>query len=360
MDDKPAVRRQGEWVPLTKAQFRERFYQKFYDPEYGKVAAELEKVFEVAWDGYIRYRKSPRQQAAGPGFADPAMPLPVEWLHTRAAIAAAEQRQKDPGSPTRILIVNGSTRSEHSCPGEISKTRRLAQHAQQAIETLPGHEVDFLDISTLADEPWKVIHPCKACVSTAQPLCHWPCSCYPNHAVGQTNDWMDDIYPRWTAAHGVFLLCPVHWYQAPASLKLMIDRLVCADGGNPDPTTTRGKDPALAKALELQGWDYPKHLAGRAFAIVAHGDAAGPENLRRMLADWLTDIGMIQAGPQAVLDTWIGWYRPYATSHEDLDADPDTFAQVRNAALSLAAMVGQLRRGEYRSPAAGLHSPREK
>ncbi len=90
-----------------------------------------------------------------------------------------------------------------------------------------------------------------------------------------------------------------------------------------DPTTTQGKNPALAKELELKGWGYPKHLAGRAFAVVAHGDAAGPENLRRMLADWLTDIGMIQAGPSAALDTWIGWYRPYATSHEDLDADED-------------------------------------
>ncbi len=360
MADQPGVRRQSEYVPLTKAQFRERFYQKFYDPEFGKVAAALEQVFEVAWEGYIEYRKSPRKQQAGAEFADPDMQLPVEWLQTRAAIRAAEQRQKDPGSPTRILIVNGSTRSEHTCPGEISKTRRLAQHAQEAIEAIPGHEVDFLDVSTLADEPWKVIHPCKACVSTAQPLCHWPCSCYPNHAVGQTNDWMDEIYPRWSAAHGVFVLCPVHWYQAPASLKLMIDRLVCADGGNPDPTTTRGKDPALAKSLELQGWDYPKHLAGRAFAVVAHGDAAGPENLRRMLVDWLTDIGMIQAGPQAALDTWIGWYKPYATSHEDLDADPDTFAQVRNAALSLTAMVQQLRSGAYRAPDAGLHNPREK
>jgi len=64
----------------------------------------------------------------------------------------------------------------------------------------------------------KVIHPCKACVSTAMPLCHWPCSCYPNHAVGQVNDWMNEIYPRWVAAHGVMILCPVHWYQAPASL----------------------------------------------------------------------------------------------------------------------------------------------
>ena len=89
-------------------------------------------------------------------------------------------------SPKRSFV-NGSTRSEHSCPGEISKTRRLAQHAQNIIESLPGFEVDVLDVSALADEPWKVIHPCKACVSTAMPLCHWPCSCYPNHAMGQTN-----------------------------------------------------------------------------------------------------------------------------------------------------------------------------
>lgn len=94
--------------------------------------------------------------------------------------------------------------------------------------------------------------------------------------------------------------------------------------------------------------------------MVAHGDAAGPESLRRMLADWLTDIGMIQAGPQAVLDTWIGWYRPYATSHEDLDADEDTFVQVRQAALSLANMVQQIRSGTYHPPNVGLHNPREK
>ena len=357
---KPAVRRQADYVALTKEQFRERFFARFYDPAFEEVASELEKVFEKAWDGYIVYRKSPRKRVAGEGYFDPSFELPIEWLETRAKIDAAEKRQKDPKSPSRILIVNGSTRSEHTCPGEISKTRRLAQRAQETILALPNFDVDFLDISTLADEPWKVIHPCKACVSTSQALCHWPCSCYPNHALGQTNDWMEEIYPRWTAAHGVFILCPVHWYQAPASLKLMIDRLVCADGGNPDPTSTRGKDPARAKELELNGWPYPKHFAGRAFAILAHGDAAGPENLRRMLADWLTDIGMVQAGPQAALDTWIGWYRPYATSHEDLDADQDTFVQVDQAALSLANMVKQIRSGAYHAPNAGLHSPREK
>lgn len=357
---KPLVRRQDPYVALTKEQFRERFFFRFYDPVFEEVAAELEKVFEKAWDGYIEYRKSPRRAPAGPGFAEPSYELPIEWLETRERIAAAQARQQNPRSPSRILLVNGSTRSEHSCPGEMSKTRRLAQAAQSAIESLPRYEVDFLDLSTLADEPWKVIHPCKACVSTAMPLCHWPCSCYPNHALGQTNDWMAEIYPRWVAAHGVFILCPVHWYQAPASLKLMIDRLVCADGGNPDPTTTRGKDPVLAKELELNGWDYPKHLAGRAFAVATHGDAAGPETLRRLLAEWLTDMGLVQAGRSAVLDAWIGYYRPYATSHEDLDADPDTFVLVRNAALALAEMVAQIRSGKVRPPDENLHSPREK
>lgn len=357
---KPSVRRQSEYVPLTREQFRERFFAKFYDPAFDKVRAELEKVCDVAWDGYIVYRKSPRKEPAGKDFAEPAFQLPAEWLRARANIQAAEKRQKDPGSPTRILVVNGSTRSEHTCPGEISKTRRLAQHAQKAIEALPGHEVDFLDIATLADEPYKVIYPCKACVSTAQPLCHWPCSCYPNHAVGQVNDWMNEIYARWVAAHGVMILCPVHWYQAPASLKLMIDRLVCADGGNPDPTSTHGKNPAMAKELELKGWSYPKHLAGRAFSIVAHGDAAGPENLRRMLTDWLTDMEMIPAGPTALIDTWVGWYRPYATSHDDLDKDEDLFSEVQNAALALAKMVQQIRCGQYRAPDEDLHDPREK
>jgi multimeric flavodoxin WrbA len=356
----PTVRKLEPYVPLSKEEFRRRFMQRFYDPAFDSVRDELDRVCEKAWDGYDRYRKSPRTRPAGAGFKDPAYELPLEWIETRERILEAEARFRDPKSPSRVLLINGSTRSEHTCPGEISKTRRLVYAARDAITATPGFEVDFLDISTLADEPHKIIHPCKGCVSTAMPLCHWPCSCYPNHALGQTNDWMAELYPRWVAAHGVMIVCPVHWYQAPASLKLMIDRLVCADGGNPDQTSTHGKDPAAAKAVELAGWDYPKHLAGRAFAVVTHADAAGSENLRRMLADWLTDIGLIQAGASGVHDTFIGYYEPYATSHADLDADPDVFEEVRNAARSLAEMIRMIRTGEYKAPDRDLEEPRQK
>ena len=355
-----AVRKMTQYVPLTREELRRRFFERFYDPAFDDVQAELEKVFERAWDGYIKYRKSPRMQAAGAGFSDPSFKLPVEWLHTRKTIREAELGQKNPASPSRILVVSGATRSEHTCPGEVAKTRRLAERARRTIEAQGGFEVDFLELSQLADEPWKVIHPCKACVSTSMALCHWPCSCYPNHAMGQTNDWMAELYPRWVGAHGVFVVCPVHWYQAPASLKLMMDRLVCADGGNPDPTTTRGKDPAAAKALELAGWPYPRHLAGRAFAVVAHGDSQGHEGVREALTEWLTSIGMIQAGASAAVDTLIGYWEPYATSHDKLDAQPETFIQVENAAQSLANMVRAIRTGAYRAPDEGLRNPRQK
>lgn len=112
----------------------------------------------------------------------------------------------------------------------------------------------------------------------------------------------DSFYERWTAAHAVIIVTPVYWYQSPSPLKLMIDRLVCADGGNPDPTSTSGKNVGKAKALEMAGWDYPQHLAGRVYGLVVHGDVAGTDDSRRALSDWLDWLdwmGLMDANAQA-------------------------------------------------------------
>jgi multimeric flavodoxin WrbA len=347
-------------VQLDKAEFKKRFLTRFYDPLYEPFTRELDKIVDAAWKSYTEYHKAPRTRKAGPGFADPNYQISIEWLAARSSVQAAERRQKSAKSPSRVLIVNGSSRNDQTCPGEISKTWRLVTLARDTIAKTRGFEVDVLDLSRLAAEYGKVIYPCKACVSTAQPLCHWPCSCYPNHAIGQTGDWMNDIYPMWVAAHGVMIVCPVNWYQAPSSLKLMIDRLVCADGGNPDPTSTSGKDPVKAKKLELAGWPYPRHLAGRVFSVVVHGDAAGAENLRRMLADWMSDIGMIPSGHLALIDRYVGYLAPYATSHDDLDRDKDFQEDVRNAARALVQAVKDRRSGTLQPPDRGLHEARPK
>jgi multimeric flavodoxin WrbA len=171
---------------------------------------------------------------------------------------------------------------------------------------------------------------------------------------------MNEIYPLWVGAHGVMLVTPVNWYFAASPMKLMMDRLVCADGGNPDPTSTHGKDAKKAKQLELDDWPYPRHLEGRVFSVVVHGDVEGVENVRRALADWLRFMHLNPAGPTAELDRYIGYWQPYATSHEELDRDKAIQEEVRNAARTLLRAVQEQRSGKLIDAGEGLPQVRQK
>jgi multimeric flavodoxin WrbA len=359
MSTNPVSIRKGQPDPtLDHDAFVARYQHHFFDPAFDPMRTQILALAEIAWDAYKEGRKAPRTHPAGPGYKDPGYELSDEWRATSEAIRAAQERQQQPGTPSRLLLICGSPRSEHTCPGEMSKTYRLLEAAHEEALRL-GFECDVLELNRLTSEYGRSIHPCKACVSTAMPLCHWPCSCYPNHSLGQTQDWMGEIYPRWVAAHGVVILAPVHWNQATSVLKLMIDRLVCADGGNPDPSSTQGKKPELAKAIELDGWNYPQHLAGRAFAVVVHGDTEGAQKSRHALADWLSETGLIEAGSKSQVDRYIGYYEPYATSHAALDRDEAIFEETRHAVRSLAERVQQLRSG-ITSPGTELETPRKK
>jgi multimeric flavodoxin WrbA len=327
MDRKPrppnARTGQAEW-PLSREAFDQRYRHRFYDPAFADAERSIQALLDIAWDGYMQSRKSPVVHKAGKGFADPEYEISAEWLRTRAAIHAAQRRHDDPSGRSRVLLICGAARNDKTCPGEMSKTFRLVQMAKAALEAADT-EVDLLDLSVLTSEYGKVIYPCKACVSTAMPLCHWPCSCYPNHSLGQVNDWMGELYPRWVAAHGIMIVTPVYWYQA----------------------------------LELEGWSYPRHLAGRSYSVVVHGDTAGTENLRRSLSDWLNDMDLVQAGAASSFDRYIDYFGPYATSHEALDKDEALHEETRNAARALAVHIRQRRDG-LALPDEGLKDPRPK
>jgi hypothetical protein len=49
------------------------------------------------------------------------------------------------GTP-RVLIINGSSRSEHTCPGEMSKSWRLIKLAEPVFQE-EGFDVEILDLS---------------------------------------------------------------------------------------------------------------------------------------------------------------------------------------------------------------------
>ena len=355
----PNVRTGQGSTKLSRAEFERRYRAQFVDPAFDAAKLEVERLTSIAWEAYEDSRKNSHTRKAGPEFADPEHEVSVEWLETRAAIQQAQRRFEDTSGKSRILLISASPRTDETCPSEMAKTFRVTTAVRESIEKESGFDVDFLDLSQVNSEYGRQIHPCKACVSTAMPLCHWPCTCYPNHYMGQIHDWMNELYPRWVAAHGVMIVTPVHWYQAPSVLKLMMDRLVCADGGNPDPTSTHGKEASEAKEIEMKGWDFPKHLAGRIFSVIVHGDSAGAEGLRRNLHDWLTDMELVPAGAAAVFDRYIGYYEPYATSHEALDRDPSFMEEAKNAAQTLMAAVTEMRNGRQ-PPGDDLKSPRPK
>jgi hypothetical protein len=140
------VRKGMPSVQLDKEEFKKRFLARFYDPLYEPMQEQLDKILDTAWITYDDYHKSPRTRKAGQGFSDPDFDTPIEWLATKAAVEAAERQQKDPKSPSRILIINGSSRNDQTCPGEMSKTWRMVTLAKETLAKAGGFEVDILDL----------------------------------------------------------------------------------------------------------------------------------------------------------------------------------------------------------------------
>ena len=62
----PRVRHPDTFVPLTKAEFRERFFARFYDPAFDAVRPSWRRFREGVGRLRVTYRKSPRTQPAGP------------------------------------------------------------------------------------------------------------------------------------------------------------------------------------------------------------------------------------------------------------------------------------------------------
>lgn len=118
----PRVVKEMPSVALGRDEFARRFRARFADPLFDGVGGALDAVVDAAWRSYSEHHKD--------------------------ALRVAELQHRDSALPARVLVVNGSARSEHSCPGESSKTFRLAKLAQAALED-GGASVDFLDLSVL-------------------------------------------------------------------------------------------------------------------------------------------------------------------------------------------------------------------
>jgi NADPH-dependent FMN reductase len=179
--------------------------------------------------------------------------------------------------PFRILIIAGSQRRQYNCPGVDSKARTLMLRMS---ENLPQQwEIDYEDLGNVYAR--ERIQPCNACVSTSMALCVWPCNCYSKDDKKEPDlMWNLDLYARLDMADAWAIIGPINWYAPSSNLKLMFDRLVCMNGGNPDEKTIDHKNPEKAMALEhTEEWTKMSinHLEGRTAGFFCYGDEGGDE-----------------------------------------------------------------------------------
>lgn len=179
--------------------------------------------------------------------------------------------------PFRILIISGSGRRQYNCPGVDGKSRTLMH---RMADLLPQEwEIDYEDLANVYGRAR--IQSCNACVSTSMALCVWPCNCYEKGSwIEKDLMWELDLYARLDMADAWAIIGPINWYGPTSNLKLMFDRLVCMNGGNPDESTIDHKDPEKAMALEhTEAWKElsVNHLEGRTAAFFCYGDEGGDE-----------------------------------------------------------------------------------
>lgn len=180
-------------------------------------------------------------------------------------------------APLRVLLLAGSQRRQYNCPGVDGKARTFVKRMARQLEA--RFEVDQADLGNVYGEPR--IQPCNACVSTSMALCVWPCNCYEKDDRDEPDlMWNLDLYARLDLADAWAIVGPVNWYGPSSNLKLMFDRLVCANGGNPREDLIEHKNPELAMQLEHSpSWGElsVNHLEGRTAGFFLYGDGGGDE-----------------------------------------------------------------------------------
>lgn len=193
----------------------------------------------------------------------------------------------------RLFLIQGAPRNKKNCPNEDSKTKILVETLiNSSKQKYPKVEFDYLDLSVTDD---RIIRPCKGCISTSSFHCHFPCTCYgPGTASKNLSDIMHDekVYERLKDCDAFLIFTPVNWNNSSSSLKLMFDRLVCAN-------LTLTKEQALkilgegnlknakitSEVEQSKQFETEKinHLEGKVCGFFVHGDAGANDYKNRPL-----------------------------------------------------------------------------
>lgn len=181
-----------------------------------------------------------------------------------------------------VVLIVGSARSPECCPGEESKTHKIAKEIQKKFASKVSFEI--IDLSVKCDGV--NVQPCKGCTSTSSFHCHWPCDCYSKDSEPSDLMHKEDVYKKLEKCDGFFVLTPINWSSCSSVVKSFFDRLVCASltMTNDQAKEILGeediKNNKKTRKLEKSGEHFDllkNHLEGKYAGFFGHGNNGGAD-----------------------------------------------------------------------------------
>jgi multimeric flavodoxin WrbA len=211
------------------------------------------------------------------------------------AIKEAYELSSKKNKKIKVLGISGSARDEFDMAQEASNSEELLKICLEKCKKL-GADTELLEL-----RKYDIQH-CKACYSTTNTQCHYPCSCYPK-GTPQGDDMTNVIYDKLMEADAIIFATPVNNFKISTLMAAFIDRCISMDGSlsSADPKQPKNKELntkhmkfiELTNDKKIPGSGMLRRFAGKAAGIITTGHEEGASMAITSLMMTLTHYGML-------------------------------------------------------------------
>ncbi|VVC02935.1 NADPH-dependent FMN reductase [Candidatus Burarchaeum australiense] len=174
----------------------------------------------------------------------------------------AQAMAKRKNGRIKVLGISGSARDEFDTAQEASNSEELLKRCLGHCREL-GAQTELIPLRKYD------IRYCKACYSTTNTQCHFPCTCYPKGPQG--DDMTNKLYGKLCDADVVLFATPVNNFKISTLMATFIDRCISMDG------SLKPANPRAPKDRELN----IRHM--KFIELTADNEVPGSGLLRRFL-----------------------------------------------------------------------------
>ncbi len=181
----------------------------------------------------------------------------------KGTIKEADMMGRKRNKKIKVLGISGSARAVDDMARQESNSEALLKVCLRQCHQM-GAETELIKL-----RDYRIEH-CRACYSTTNTQCHFPCSCYPRDTP-RGDDMSNVLYDKILEADALIFATPVNNFNISTPSEAFLDRCISLDGSLKPANPKDPKD----KPLNIKHMKY--------IELTADNDVPGSGMLRRFL-----------------------------------------------------------------------------